>query len=147
MNAKRPMSSKAMKASLIAPCVMNCRLCRAYVREKKPCSGCHGNDDQTTRYLARCRIRNCEMMTAGRSRYCFECSNYPCAVLKHLDKRYRTRYGMSMIDNLEYIKQSGIRNFIRREKQRWACPECGDIISVHKENCISCGSKRRFSHE
>ncbi|MFA5801027.1 MAG: hypothetical protein WC911_00980 [Thermoleophilia bacterium] len=43
----------------------------------------------------------------------------------HLDKRYRTKYGMSMIENLEIIRQVGVRDIFRREKQRWACPKCG----------------------
>ena len=58
--------------------------------------------------------------------------------MKRLDKRYRTKYAMSMIDNLEYIKQFGIRDFVKQEKERWACPVCGEIICVHKPQCISC---------
>jgi ribosomal protein L37E len=48
-----------------------------------------------------------------------------------------------MIDNLKNIREFGIRDFIKNEKERWACPECGEIICVHKENCISCGYKWR----
>jgi predicted RNA-binding Zn-ribbon protein involved in translation (DUF1610 family) len=48
-----------------------------------------------------------------------------------------------MIDNLENIRNFGIRNFIRNEKKKWTCPECGEIISVHKPQCLSCGHKWR----
>jgi hypothetical protein len=56
-----------------------------------------------------------------------------------LDKRYISKYGMSMIANLEMINDFGIRHFIRAEKVKWICPECGELICVHKPNCLSCG--------
>jgi hypothetical protein len=55
------------------------------------------------------------MVKTGNSAFCFECEKYPCAGLNHLDTRYRTKYSMSMIDNLESIKQFGIRNFIKKK--------------------------------
>jgi uncharacterized OB-fold protein len=63
--------------------------------------------------------------------------------LEHLDKRYRTKYGMSMIDNLDTIKASGVRQFIREEKERRQCPECGRLICVHKPACLHCQTKWR----
>ena len=132
-----------IRTTLIAPCGMNCRLCRAYVRDKKACPGCRGGDSFKSKSCIACRIRNCEKIVNGNVKYCFNCDGFPCARLKHLDQRYRTRYGMSMIDNLENIRKFGIRHFIRNEKQKWTCPECGGIICVHKENCIFCGHNRR----
>ena len=43
-----------------------------------------------------------EVRTAGEGKvqYCYECAEFPCRSLKHLDKRYRTNYRMSMIENL-----------------------------------------------
>jgi predicted RNA-binding Zn-ribbon protein involved in translation (DUF1610 family) len=61
--------------------------------------------------------------------------------LKQLDKRYRTRYAMSMIDNLKMINEFGIRHFIRNEKVKWICPKCGEMICVHRSACLSCGHK------
>jgi hypothetical protein len=82
-------------------------------------------------------------MANARVKYCFGCDNFPCVRLKHLDKRYRTKYGMSMIGNLENIREFGIRQFTRNEKGRWTCPQCGEMICVHKPQCISCGYKWR----
>jgi rubrerythrin len=50
---------------------------------------------------------------------------------------------MSMIDNLENIQKSGIRQFVRNEKERWKCPVCGEILSVHKPQCLYCQHKWR----
>jgi hypothetical protein len=50
---------------------------------------------------------------------------------------------MSMIDNLEIISETGIRHFIRNEKEKWSCSECGRLICVHKPQCLYCGHKWR----
>lgn len=130
---------------LIAPCGMNCRLCWGFIREKNSCPGCLRIDNQETqksKCRSSCKIRNCEHITKGKTRYCSDrCDSFPCARLKQLDKRYQARYGMSMIENLEMIDESGIRKFIQNEKRKWTCPECGDLICAHKPACLCCGFK------
>jgi Protein of unknown function (DUF3795) len=128
---------------LIAPCGMNCRLCLAYIRDKKTCPGCRGDDSLKAISRFRCRIKTCKKMVNAGLKYCFCCDSYPCVRLKNLDKRYRTKYGMSMIDNLESIGKSGIRIFIRNEKERWTCPKCGGTICVHRPQCPSCMKRWR----
>jgi len=131
--------TNVIRTTLIAPCGMNCRLCRAYMREKNPCPGCRNDDHPKLKTRALCRIKQCEMLKAAGLRYCFECTNFPCDRLNHLDTRYRIKYGMSMIDNLKDIKQIGIRNFMKQEMGRWTCPQCGEIICVHEKSCMICG--------
>ena len=135
--------TNVIRSTLIAPCGMNCRLCYAYVRDVNVCPGCRGDDNYKSKSCLACHIKNCEKIVNGEVKYCFNCDSFPCARLKHLDKRYRTKYGMSIIDNLEDIRRLGIRRFIRNEKERWTCPECGELICVHKPQCISCGWKWR----
>ncbi len=130
------------KSSLIAPCGMNCGICMAYLREKNKCPGCRGTDIKKPITRIKCRIKNCETFHEAKSKFCFQCERFPCDNLKHLDKRYRTKYNMSMIENLENIKNSGIRKFLSDEKIRWACSQCGGTICVHKGHCYSCGKKR-----
>ena len=128
---------------LIAPCGMNCRLCWAYIRDKNTCPGCRGTNDldgQIPKHCSISKIRNCGEINRDKSKYCLvSCDRFPCARLKQLDKRYRTKYGMSMIDNLKMIHEFGIRHFIRNEKKKWICPECGEMMSVHKPTCLFCG--------
>jgi len=135
--------TNAIRSALIAPCGMNCRLCHAYVRDVNVCPGCRGDDNYKSKSCMACHIKNCEKIVNGEVKYCFNCDTFPCARLRHLDKRYRTRYGMSMIDNLEDIRRFGIRRFIRNEKERWTCPECGELLCVHKPQCLFCGWKWR----
>lgn len=99
---------------LIASCGMNCGICVGFLREKNKCSGC--NFHSTIAHCQKCRIRLCVERTGE---YCFECGKFPCARLKQLDKRYREKYGMSMLDNLESIRNNGIDKFIKNEIKRW----------------------------
>jgi hypothetical protein len=128
------------EALLIAPCGMNCCICAAYLRKKKKCPGCRIEANKpVTRVI--CKIKTCEILAKEKLTFCFECENFPCKNLKHLDKRYLTRYSMSMIENLENIKKSGIEEFLKNEKIRWTCTECGGTICVHKGYCYNCGRK------
>ncbi len=88
-----------MKLSLIAPCGMNCGICYAYLREKDKCLGCMLFNAKEPVSIARCKIRNCEIIQKVKVKYCFECNNFPCKNLKQLDKRYRTKYNISEIEN------------------------------------------------
>jgi len=132
-----------MKTALIAPCGMNCRLCIAYIRDKNPCAGCFLIDPYQQKTRVNCRIRICRKRKQKNSKYCYDCDEFPCTRMKQLDKRYRTKYSMSMIENLEFIRKSGIRKFVSREKEKWACPKCGQFLSVHRDNCPSCNHKWR----
>jgi hypothetical protein len=129
------------ETQLIAPCGMNCGICRAYLRKERKCPGCHGEDTLKAASCVKCIIRNCEMIQASQSKFCYECEKYPCIRLKQLDKRYRTKYAMSMIENLGNIKSIGLSAFVENEKERWRCPKCGGMICVHKGYCLDCGPK------
>ena len=123
----------------IAPCGINCRLCRAYGRERNPCPGCRVEDASKPKTRLMCRIKTCENMLQGKIEYCFDCGDFPCARLMHLDKRYRTKYGTSVIDNLLNLRKIGIKKFIKNENKKWTCPRCGAMLCMHEPQCLSCG--------
>ncbi len=147
MKTAREKISPTIPIRLIAPCGMNCRLCWGYIREKNPCPGCRSlarPESRKSRSRSGCVVTNCDRLAGSKSPYCSErCDRFPCARLRQLDKRYRTKYGMSMLDNLRRIGESGIRRFIREEKAKWSCPECGELLCVHRPECLSCGYKWR----
>ncbi|NLT36453.1 MAG: DUF3795 domain-containing protein [Gaiellales bacterium] len=124
---------------LIAPCGMNCGLCLAYLRDKNRCVGCRGDDAAKPRSCVSCIIKVCDRRSAGSTDYCFECAIYPCARLRRLDKRYRTKYRMSMLGNLADIREGGVGEFLEHERQRWTCAGCGGVICVHRDKCLFCG--------
>jgi len=127
-------------ATLIAPCGMNCTLCIGYQRQKNPCAGCNLDDTNKPKSCIRCVIKTCEVRKQTDSGFCYECSKYPCTRLKQLDKRYRSRYRMSMLENLDFIKSQGMNAFVEQETRRWSCLDCGQLTSVHRENCQRCGA-------
>lgn len=147
-----------MIGELIAPCGMNCGVCSGYLSFK--------NDTRSKgigkTYCTGCRPRGkncafmkkkCDLLGNGRVQYCYECGDFPCRRLKHLDERYRTLYHMSMIENLEYIQEHGITSFLEKEAQKWKCPDCGGTICCHNGICFTCGldklkiKKKRYRWE
>ena len=130
-----------MNSLLIAQCGMNCSVCIAYLRGKNKCPGCRLFNKSEPVTIAKCRIKNCTAFKRSKSKFCFECKEFPCKLIKQMDKRYRTRYNMSTIENLNNIKKLGMREFIKNEKIRWTCSQCGGIICVHRGYCYSCGKK------
>jgi hypothetical protein len=130
---------ESLDTTLIAPCGMDCGLCIAHLREKNRCAGCTRDDANKAKHCLVCRIRNCDEIRAAEGDLCFECGSFPCSRLRQLDKRYRAKYGMSMIENLESIREVGLEGFVASEKERWKCPGCGGVICVHKDRCIYCG--------
>ena len=111
---------------LIAPCGMNCGICKAYLRQNNPCRGCNYAQQNRPKTIANCQLRICR---ERRGSFCYDCTNYPCDRLKHLDNRYRTRYGMSEIENLEYIRDKGIEEFLEQERKKWISEE--GVLCVH----------------
>jgi ribosomal protein S27AE len=43
-----------------------------------------------------------------------------------------------MIDNLKKIKQSGIDDFLKNQREKYECPRCGGVICVHNRKCYDC---------
>jgi hypothetical protein len=129
---------------MIAPCGMNCGLCIGHLRYRNPCSGCLGsNDTNKPDGCKSCTVVTCELLAKTESGFCYECLKYPCRRLKTLDKRYKTKYGMSMFENLALIKANGLEDFLISEEKKWTCPNCGSGLSVHRDNCLNCGFKYR----
>jgi len=131
---------------LIAPCGMNCGICIGHLRDRKPCGACFKIDDvNKPKHCRSCSIANCEFLEKTKSGYCYECEKYPCRRLKNLDKRYRLKYGMSMIGNLNFIKDAGLEKFILNEEERWRCKNCGSGLCVHRDFCLNCNAVRNKS--
>ncbi len=67
----------------------------------------------------------------------------PCKNLDRLDRRYRERYCMSMIENLKMIQAKGIDVFLKNQEEVYGRPNCGDVVCVHDGKCYSCGYKKK----
>jgi len=118
----------SINRNLIAPCGMNCGVCIAHLREKNRCQGCREAEKNKPKPRVFCKIRIC---MERKGNYCSDCSKFPCKRLKSLDKRYRTKYDMSEIENLELILCKGINSFVEGERKRWQSSK--GLLCVHNK--------------
>ncbi len=55
-----------------------------------------------------------------------------------MDRRYRENYKISIKENLEYIKENGVKKLVVEQYVEHQCSKCGDLISVHNKKCFKC---------
>ena len=98
------------------------------------CAGCRPRDKQCA-FLK----KKCNRLLEGKVEYCYQCDDFPCANLLKVDTKYRTNYRMSMIENLEFIRENGVEKLLEKEAEKWRCPNCGGVICCHNGICFECG--------
>jgi hypothetical protein len=129
--------AEAIPATLLAPCGVNCYVCYVYLRKKKPCLGCHGVDANKPNHCRNCKIKDCAKERGVD--FCFDCADFPCKIIKRMDKSYRQRYQVSLIENATLIKSNGAEAFLLAEKAKWSCAHCDGVVSLHDQICSECG--------
>jgi hypothetical protein len=130
------MPKEPIKTIMFAPCGMNCMVCYKHCYHKNPCAGCLNSDEGKPQHCRKCKIKDC--VREKDVSYCYECSEYPCKQIKNLEKSYNTRYGASLIDNSNFVKEHGFSEFMIQQKETFTCPACGGIISIHDSECSDC---------
>ncbi|HCL56566.1 MAG TPA: hypothetical protein DHW82_06100 [Spirochaetia bacterium] len=122
---------------MIASCGINCTYCYAHLKKKKPCPGCRLSDDGKPEHCRKCKIKDC---TNERNIiFCSDCPDYPCVLIKRLDKSYRSRYHESLINNMMIINKKGMQVYLEMEKERLKCPECNGVLTFQHKQCSECG--------
>ncbi|MCL1909507.1 MAG: DUF3795 domain-containing protein, partial [Kiritimatiellaeota bacterium] len=107
-----------MEAELIAPCGMNCRLCHAHIRPNDKCLGCRAPEESKQKSCLFCKIIVCEKRAENGWETCAPCDKL-CQRMKSLDKRYRTKFHMSMIENLSVIREYGMEYFLKQQEEKF----------------------------
>ena len=132
---------RAFTKDLIAPCGLDCSLCRHYLENDRYCQGCRGPKEYKYSYCKeRCEIMNCEKWQSGKYQFCIECPDFPCPATQEKEDRYQTKYVLkeSPYTNMRKIRDAGIEQFMKEEKAQWTCPQCGGVICVHTGVCRGC---------
>jgi len=137
------MSTPKIAPELIAPCGMNCGVCKSYLAYSRGAPYKKGETYHCTGCLERnknCSFikRDCEKTRKGQVRFCYECQEMPCKNLAKIDAHYSARYGMSMVENLKTIQEKGMDAFLKSQEEKYRCPSCGDLVSVHDGKCYKC---------
>ncbi len=133
-----------IQKELVAPCGINCAVCGGYLAWKHDVK----NRGVRMSYCTGCRPRNkkcaflkkrCELLLDGKVEFCYQCPDFPCERLQHIDQRYRRNFRTSLIDNLEQIKKDGMQEFLKAQEAKWRCPNCGETVCCHNGICLACG--------
>lgn len=133
------MPEEKIDTALFAPCGMNCLVCYKHCYHKKSCGGCRNSDKGKPEHCRKCRIKDC---IRGRGlAYCYECPEHPCRLIGSLEKSYKKRYQTSLVENSEFVSRYGLEKFMERQREKYTCPKCGGVISVHDGECSECKEK------
>ncbi len=132
-----------IKEELIAPCGMNCAICSNYLAyinklNRSQCAGCRPTNKKCTYLFEKCTGVNHSLEGNAAAQFCFECDRYPCKEVNRMDHRYRENYKMSVKENLEYIKENGVGEFVKAQYSEHRCPNCSGLISIHNKKCFRC---------
>lgn len=136
-----------MDKKSVAPCGVICDLCYGFQRQENKktvkCVGCNHTGNKPN-HCNMCAKKLCPEKEGDETLRCSACQKFPCRKIKDLDKRYQKNYGVSIIQNLKDIEEIGMESYIKREKEKWTCKNCGELLSVHKDSCVHCGSKNIY---
>jgi len=130
------MPAAQVSTKLFAPCGMNCLVCYKHCYHKRPCAGCLDGGQGKPEHCRRCRIKDC-----ARERslsHCFTCPEYPCRLIKNLEKSYQKRYQASLVENSRFVREHGVERFMEQQRAKYTCPRCGGVISMHDRVCSEC---------
>jgi len=116
---------------------MDCTVCYAHLRRRKPCPGCRGQDDAKPAHCRTCHHKECAAEKG--IDFCVDCPDFPCIRIRRLDKSYRQRYGVSLIEMTTRMKNVGAVAYLREQRAKWTCTDCGGVISLHDWTCSECG--------
>ena len=131
-------------AEMIAPCGLDCSLCKYTQRESYPCAGCNGPDDHKPEFCSKvCGIILCQKRKEYGYRFCDECPDGPCEDVMEKENRYTTKYPLfeSPLQNMRDIRSMGMEAFLEKERERFTCKECGSSITIHTGICSGCGKR------
>lgn len=145
-----------IEKELIAPCGLYCGVCAirlAYemnnekfksvlVKVYRPliskpdqiqCTGCK-SDGVKFKHCQRCNIRNCAEKKGFEG--CYECGEFPCFRVKLFPIK-KARQVMKRV--VPEWKKLGTEEWVRIQKERYICSECGNSLFRGAKRCNKCG--------
>jgi hypothetical protein len=102
---------------------------------------CHGCKSEVTASFCRdCTFRSCAQSKG--IEYCFECGEFPCTTL--IDFRDdKSVHHSAVLRNSEAMRQQGVVQWLRDQKERWLCSACGTAFWWYAKVCKTCGASLR----
>jgi len=88
-----------------------------------------------------CQIRLCAADKQKDSR-CSDCQELPCYRITSLINMGAYLHRKEYLPNLSKIREMGVQEWVKKEKERWSCSQCGRPISWYDAKCPGCGEPR-----
>jgi hypothetical protein len=104
------------------------------------CDGCLSGGTLAG-HCQRCNIRLCALDKQTNSR-CPDCEELPCHRITNLINMGRYLHRDEYLPNLAKMREMGVQEWVKKEADRWRCPQCGLPMSWYDVECIGCGEKR-----
>jgi hypothetical protein len=103
--------------------------------EAMRCYGCRS--DERGPYCQTCKMFSC---AAERGiDFCVECEEYPCQDLKQFQSEMPHR--RELWEDLERIKAVGYKDWLKKIRENYTCPQCGCLNSAYDLKCRKCGEE------
>jgi hypothetical protein len=151
------------KEKLVAPCGLYCGACPMFlasrekdekkvqvllqqfsirgagIPENMQCDGCIGGG-RIASFCRMCAMRDCAEKTKKVTR-CADCSDFPCSKITKFNNDGMLHHA-EVLENCRKLKEVGIKEWAKREEERWRCPQCRANIAWYDKACSQCGAKR-----
>jgi rRNA maturation endonuclease Nob1 len=104
--------------------------------EQLRCHGCKSRVNAV--YCVDCDIKRCA--ENKQVEYCFECDEYPCSRLVDFKNDEHPHHSI-VLQNLNFIQEQGVDEWLRVQKTRWSCANCGTSFTWYAQVCKMCGGE------
>jgi hypothetical protein len=104
------------------------------------CDGCCSGG-KLAPHCQMCNIRLHAAKTQKNSR-CSDCEELPCNRLTFLINMGEYLHRKEYVPNLKKIHEMGVKEWVKKEEERWRCPKCGMPMSWYDTGCAGCGEPR-----
>jgi hypothetical protein len=161
--AAPPPEASQNKEKLVAPCGLYCGACPMYLatqdgeekiktllqqfgaRDPKmsladlQCDGCIAGG-RIASFCRKCGMRECAQSKTNVTR-CSDCADFPCSRITSFNNDGMLHHA-EVLQNCRQLREAGIKEWAKREEERWSCPQCRAPISWYDKACSRCGTKR-----
>jgi hypothetical protein len=72
---------------------------------------------------------------------CADCPDFPCSRITSFNNDGMLHHA-EVLENCRQLRNVGIKEWAKREEERWSCPRCRAAISWYDRACSRCGAKR-----
>ena len=109
--------------------------------EEIDCDGCLAGG-RLMPYCRQCKMRLCAAEKPEVTR-CSDCTDFPCSLITDFNND-GMRHHAEVLDNLRRMREIGLEAWLKKEEERWRCPQCGTPVDWYAQTCFRCGTEQPY---